>query len=282
MVASIRILIAAGVLAVALFATGSASATTLSCGDVIVANSVLTTNLHCTGTGLTIGADGVTLDLNGHKLVGAGGGDGVDVNADNDTVKNGLIKGFGGDGIRTGSFLSGPTIDNMEIRENAGNGVHFDLAPGIVANSKIARNGIDGVADTGGSTIQNNKIVRNGHYGVEAAPGVGGATTITNNKIIRNGLGGIQTGIHYSIIVGNKINKNGGNGINVSDVLADSGGVITDNIANGNTGLGISVCVTDPPGDTCGLGNETDGGGNSAKNNSDPRQCLNIVCSRRP
>jgi parallel beta-helix repeat protein len=44
----------------------------LSCGEVVKESVKLSTNLDCTGDGLIIGADGITIDLNGHTLKGPG------------------------------------------------------------------------------------------------------------------------------------------------------------------------------------------------------------------
>jgi large repetitive protein len=55
-------------------ATGSAAqARALHCGDVITANTKLTSDLvNCPDTGIVIGADNITLDLNGHIIDGDG------------------------------------------------------------------------------------------------------------------------------------------------------------------------------------------------------------------
>lgn len=44
----------------------------LHCGDTITTNVVLTTDLNCDGVALTIGADDITVDLNGHTVTGSG------------------------------------------------------------------------------------------------------------------------------------------------------------------------------------------------------------------
>ncbi|MEU1729734.1 right-handed parallel beta-helix repeat-containing protein [Streptosporangium sp. NPDC020145] len=52
-------------------APAPATAAAAQCGDVVTANLVLTADLVCQGTGLTIGADNVTVDLAGHTVSGA-------------------------------------------------------------------------------------------------------------------------------------------------------------------------------------------------------------------
>lgn len=74
-----------------------------ACGDVVTANVRLTDDHTCAGAGLVVGADDITIDLNGYTIEctttgylgidNSGGYDGV-------TIKNGTIKGFD-EGIRS-------------------------------------------------------------------------------------------------------------------------------------------------------------------------------------
>ena len=53
--------------------TGHASAGHVSCGDTITADTTLDSDLvDCPNNGIVIGADDVTLDLNGHTVSGDG------------------------------------------------------------------------------------------------------------------------------------------------------------------------------------------------------------------
>ncbi|MDQ6724354.1 MAG: right-handed parallel beta-helix repeat-containing protein [Thermoproteota archaeon] len=52
--------------------TTSIPTKSLSCGEVIKESVKLSTNLDCTTDGLIVGADGITIDLNGHTLNGPG------------------------------------------------------------------------------------------------------------------------------------------------------------------------------------------------------------------
>src|SRR5512145_568752 len=55
-----------------------AAATHVSCGDTITQDTTLDSDLvGCAGDGLVIGADGVTVDLGGHRIDGAGAGAGI-------------------------------------------------------------------------------------------------------------------------------------------------------------------------------------------------------------
>src|SRR5262245_49141750 len=64
--------------AVAVTVGTPATASNASCGMIVAQNLILDTDLTCTGTGLFVGADGITIDLNGHTLVGDGTGLGID------------------------------------------------------------------------------------------------------------------------------------------------------------------------------------------------------------
>ena len=93
------------------FGGGQAFADVISCGQTITQDTKLDTDLICPGDGIKIGADNVTLDLNGHSITGSGrtgtytgienGGPyaGPDGNTsgrghDNVTIENGSIRDF--------------------------------------------------------------------------------------------------------------------------------------------------------------------------------------------
>jgi parallel beta-helix repeat protein len=77
---------------------GAASAQPLTCGQTITKDTTLHSNLGpCPGDGLVIGADDVTLDLNGHAIIGNATGEDVgvrDAGHDGVVVENGRIRGF--------------------------------------------------------------------------------------------------------------------------------------------------------------------------------------------
>jgi nitrous oxidase accessory protein NosD len=88
---------------------GGTRAGDLSCGEVITADTTLDDDLlDCPSNGIVIGADDITLDLNGHTVSGNGKpvarcprAEFCDVGLLNDghdgvTVRNGSVRGFGG------------------------------------------------------------------------------------------------------------------------------------------------------------------------------------------
>jgi parallel beta-helix repeat protein len=67
------VLLTAAVVGAFAFTVGPASANHVSCGDTIVADTTLDTDLvNCPNNGIVIGADNVTLDLNHHTIDGNG------------------------------------------------------------------------------------------------------------------------------------------------------------------------------------------------------------------
>jgi hypothetical protein len=67
--ASMFVALAAACLALT---AGQASASHVSCGDTITADTTLDSDLvDCPSNGIVIGADDITLDLNGHTIDGA-------------------------------------------------------------------------------------------------------------------------------------------------------------------------------------------------------------------
>ena len=82
----------------------AASAASLYCGSTIKTSITLTRDLNCTnqssGNALTIGAAGVTVNLNGYKIVGPGASSSTEgiVNDGHNypTIEGGTISGFTG------------------------------------------------------------------------------------------------------------------------------------------------------------------------------------------
>jgi hypothetical protein len=60
---------------------------TVGCGDTITKSTRLTANLvDCPTVGLVIAADGITLDLNGHRVDGGAAGDDVGIDVEGHRV----------------------------------------------------------------------------------------------------------------------------------------------------------------------------------------------------
>ena len=91
----------AAVAALAFAIPSAAQATVLHCGETVRKDVKLNADLDCSAGGaggLVIGKDGVTVDLNHHSVIGAGGADGyegIENDGYNDvTIENGTVTGF--------------------------------------------------------------------------------------------------------------------------------------------------------------------------------------------
>lgn len=182
--------------------TARASAVRLGCGAVITTDSRLDADLtNCPDNGISIGADNVTLDLNGHTV----GGDGVaagscldegicdrgisnDAGYDSVTIKGGAVRGFD-----VGVSVSGAN-DNRIQKISLANNSTFGVVVGDSNESLIDHNssvgGVSGILMSGSS---DNRIDHNSLAGSEgyAMPIFGSSY----NRIRQNVLEGDQHGI---------------------------------------------------------------------------------------
>ena len=346
----LAVLLAVCSLALAL-APGSAVANHVQCGDTITQDTTLDSDLTCNSDALTVAGQGVTLDLGGHTIAGAGGSTGVTtgvIMSERTTVANGTISGFvqgvwsdGADGVRITAatlerngvavrcdYAAGCSVTDSTVRWNrggismrapdggesvrsfvTGNRV-YDNQVGIslveylvsVADNKVERNGVgvwlsnarvtmshnliaqnsgDGVWVTfmSRAMISANRIERNGGNGIylEGDFFFGGSTaaTVQANTVRRNDADGIlaMNAVRGNafVIERNRTDRNGDDGIDV-DVgsepeFTDLNAVVGGNRANFNGDLGIEADL-----------GTTDGGGNRAKHNGNPAQCVGVRC----
>lgn len=109
-------------LGVALPMATPVAASHVSWGDTLIADTTLDSDLTGSGTALIIGADGITLDLNGYTLSGDSTGYGVDNTGgyDDVTIKDGAIVGFG-QGIRA-EGASSLTLKDLSFSGDTGGG----------------------------------------------------------------------------------------------------------------------------------------------------------------
>ncbi len=287
------------------------------CGQVLKKDTVLKNDLtNCPADGLIIGADGVTVDLNGHHIDGtdAAGSAGIRNRGHDDVViKDGDFEGLDIGEFQTGILLRGAEHNRViglgvsGLLDNPGSSSSFGIALYNSHDNVLRRNNAIGVAlnrcgavrgagialfNSRRNDIQRNSaqlsdfgiaLVNSGRNVLEenqAAPvdsdgnqcfGIyvvdSNRNGVRNNVADNNDIDGIfvSAGSRNTLIVGNLAVFNGGDdGIDVNS----SATTITRNTANTNGDLGIEAV----PG-------VTDGGGNSASDNGDPRQCVNVECN---
>jgi parallel beta-helix repeat protein len=286
----------------------------LACGDVVTENVTLDRSLTGCASGITVGASGITIDLNGHSIAGSGDGEGVGIEAVDQTgvtIKNGHVLNF-----QTGVRLLGAsssTIDNVvvrgtqdgivvsgegnEILENkvvdsetgiivfpsgsvrvVGNKLHdlagvglicrfgFGQTDVLIARNRSVRNDAGVVLEFCAASLVDNDASENRRFGIFRTRSSG---LLLKNTANRNGAAGIVSDDSHGLFQDNVTNANGGSGLVIADVLPDHGPfhTVTGHTARRNAGLGIET-----------LAGVIDGGGNVAKHNGDPRECVTLVC----
>jgi Periplasmic copper-binding protein (NosD) len=186
-----------------------ASAATLSCGSVLTASVTLTSNLDCRaqtwGSGLTIGAAHVTVNLNGYTISGPSNVVGIeDVGYSYPTIEGGKMSGIGvdlqgtehPDGMVTA--ILGATIRHVTF---TGAGISLTNARGahITHNTVVAFDNI-GITDYSNTA----DIISHNHIRVSSSP-TSSATGIdvygTTNEVIRdNTIEGAGGDYSYGIV----------------------------------------------------------------------------------
>jgi parallel beta-helix repeat protein len=255
----------------------------VQCGDVITVDTALTHNLRGCETGLTVEGP-VTLDLKGHSITGQGVGVGVDLRL-GATVKSGAIRGFD---VGVSGFGVGQTVSDLNISDNrAGISVAGTNSTGNshwrIENNTIHDNtddGIFGMYPFRQSTLIGNRVVDNGGNGMRifGASGV----LFEGNTVSGNGGHGIHWFYGSGHVFENTLSRNGGTGLVITETCGNfiNGYRIGDNEANHNGLHGISIthgCT--PP--ISPLVDLADAGGNVAKGNGAPEQCVDptiITC----
>jgi hypothetical protein len=253
------------------------------CGQTVTSDVTLNDDLVCSGTALTVGAGGVTIDLDGHTIQGDGTGIGVFLNVDGDvTVRDGTISGF----VAGVNALSGNLhVTRMNISRNdsgisAGVGGQDRRARLTLTDSNIHHNRGGVSLCTFGSrlhVITGNNISHNELGGLSACFDSGGL--IADNRFRHNGGNGLSLQDSFSDVIGNVFSDNARNGLLLTESIGGAGLQyrVQDNVADGNGELGLKLVFSTPPGFIVQL---ADSSGNSAKRNGDERQCLIVVCAK--
>jgi parallel beta-helix repeat protein len=208
-------------------ATGSvAQASVLHCGEVIIADTKLTSDLvGCPDNGIVIGADNTTVDLNGHVI--AGDGTSVpscpadltcDVGVENTaghshvTITGGSIRQFD-TGVGVGGGAVGDYIHHLAVSHTSSFGLFITQTtktivdhnvvsdPGITAvalfssaEALVASNVASGstgyamfLVDESNSLIQQNTLTSSGH-----GFAIGGAGNVVRSNVVTNSGGSID------------------------------------------------------------------------------------------
>jgi hypothetical protein len=236
-----------GILLVAAAPEGQAKSGTpiTACGQLVTTNAFLTANLLCTGSGVVVGASGITIDLKGFMLRGSGAYYGIDdPGYDRVTVKNGVLRNFdvgvyaydGADEVRVSDLLASGNFSGVYIVGNEAwvkSSAASANGPGIYVQGESAR-------------VEKATAVGNQLSGISI---VGDAASVRSSTASGNGGDGIVVAGDAALIKSNRAEANG-----------FSGG------ASDGAGLGIEVVngsFTTPPAGT-----------NVARGNDAPNECI--------
>jgi hypothetical protein len=280
-----RIVLALAALVVASSAAqapaAAAAQNRVSCGNTITADTVLRADVTgCTGSALVIGADGVTLDLNGHTVEGAivaNGRSGVQVRdgvvrgdlrferVRHATVRKLLVQNGSiaclrsagctvlrsrvtGGGIAIVQSESGVPnrVRGNVVRAAPGAGIAADRTDTTSISGNVVRDSAIGIEASHAADLRiaRNLIVHNSGDGLSGS--FGSAAAIVRNVIASNAGDGIslRTWGGLTLIARNVVSRNGGNGILGAAVAH---WVVVRNVAdrNGKAGLTITGAVED-------------------------------------
>jgi len=185
---------------------------------------IVTANLTLSTTetnGITISADNVTLDLNGHTLKGPGkatGSSGAGIYFSNDctniTIRNGIIQDWRGSGIDGFEFgvrhANNCRIESLQCYNNGGNGILVGDTCEIKDNI-CSYNGGSGISMRDLAVVINNVTDGNGSYGISAS----NSNCVTDNVCRSNAIWGIYVA-NLNTVKNNTCTFNTGNGVQVS------------------------------------------------------------------
>ena len=261
-------------------AVGQEPGTGIACGDTITADTMLDRDLtDCPSNGIVIGADGITLDLNGHTISGDGKPvrrcprkEPCDIGVFNDrhsgvTVRNGSLRGFGVGvligGVRGNRLVKLSSSRNQYfgyviadssrsvIRDSSatdnprpdgdGLGVFSSHDLRIVGN-EFRRNGQIGIhiEKSTGNLIKRNEFVDNGDFGVFIQAD---GNQVRGNRCIRGGAGILVGPGSRNVIAGNRVTRSE-EGIAIEK---GRGNVVVRNVIARTRNAGIRLGINEPP-----------------------------------
>ena len=148
-------------LVASLFLAAPATAAHVTCGQVITTNTTLDSDVGpCSDDGIIIGADYVTLNLNGHRVFGTpnrGDGAGILVSGRRGVhVTNGVVSNFDGGVVIEGG--SHNQVSKVTARDNIGQSEAYPPGPATEYGDGIA------IMSSSHNSVVDNTLVHNGPF----------------------------------------------------------------------------------------------------------------------
>jgi large repetitive protein len=216
--------------AVSVAAHAAPASTVVTCGQTLTASIRLANSLvGCSGDGLVIGADNVTVDLAGHSISGvnAAGSEGIaDDGHGGVRIQNGTIAKFflSGVGLRG---APGSAVTNLTIREIGAGGVEPDTSAGVLVKDSPSTSVTASTVTNDVSAFQSD--------GVDVL--FSAETTVNGNRIANNAWNGlVVVGSPGTRVIGNALDGNQNQGVEVnfgSDGTRLAGNHAGNNVSNG-------------------------------------------------
>lgn len=178
---------------------GTASADHIGCGDVITEDTTLGADIGpCDGTGLIIGADNITVDLNGHRVTGnpqarGSGPDQAGVvlrQVHGVTLLNGTVQAFDAGVLIAGGERNTVTrvhaVDNVNYRVVTGRNSQPADDPSAAPSCDLG----DGIAVLGSNEnrLYDNTVARNGPFSGISLIEQSNRNTVADNEVADNDL----------------------------------------------------------------------------------------------
>ena len=218
----------------------------VGCGDVITQDTWLDSDLvDCPGNGIVIGADGVTLDLNGHLIDGVSVASGVhNPGWDGITIKDGTIRQFS-QGVALDHPASNNTVRRVAVASTV-TGIELFAGLSLVRGNSLSNAGV-GIDIYGpdnrviGNDLDGNSTGIRSHATSELV------SEISNNTVVNNlGSGILLVETENNHLSGNLILNNGTqqdfpHGAGVTMFHVDNTSVERNVIAGNDLGIKLAL-----------------------------------------
>src|SRR5688572_5084922 len=237
-------------------AFGHAHAANELCGQTITASVTLTADQSCTGDGLVVVGEKITIDLGGFTLSGDGDDDddGIDVSgAGQVVIRNGTIRNFGFGIVTRVSVPELVKVSKVTVRDNAVSGLRAS-ARLLVIDKCSALNNLFGINATGDTVkITATAAIGNILLGISLD-----AETATVTKVLAmgNGARGFSLGSGGSkvVIKSSQFVRNASDGLLLAEAPERAGTlVLAKNRIIGNGGAGVVTSGGDDPNHIVGI-----------------------------
>ena len=240
-----------------------ALASHLSCGATITTDTTLDSDLvNCPNNGIVIGADNITLDLNGHSINGDGKliedcAEICDTGVVNDGHRRVTIQGGSVREFAVGVFVGGASSNRL-LHLSASHNLFVGL---LILESTATQVEQNSASDNGRTTnangivlfasrnnrIDRNTVSRNGHQGIFI--GESDHNRIVRNLVADNPVAGIAMEGGSNEVSRNRVRRNGDNII----VIGDGNTITRNHVAD-------AVGCPEDGGIACGFGISLEGG----------------------